>query len=225
VADRSARPGSEFLWRHIAIEGPVGVGKTTLARLLGVRLGAELLLEQPDDNPFLAKFYAEGRGYAFQTQLFFLFQRIEQYRALAEPGMFSPRIVSDFMFAKDALFARLTLSDAEFALYQTIEAQAAPPVPQPDLVIWLRAGTPTLQERIARRGRLMEREIASDYLERLAGAYADYFSRSPQIPLLAVDTERFDPLGQPAHLERLIAAISRFRGPREALDPPPTIPA
>ncbi len=211
-------------FRHIAIEGAVGAGKTTLARALAAHWGAELLLEQPDENPFLAKFYAEGSGYAFQTQLFFLFQRIEQYRALAEPGMFAPRIVSDFMFAKDALFARLTLSDDEFSLYQKIQAQAAPPVPAPDLVIWLRAGTPTLLERIDRRGRPMERDIDPAYVQRLADAYGEYFAQHPQVRVLAVETDHFDAAAVPGDLLRLVRAITHFQGPRETLDPPPTIP-
>ena len=124
--------------RHIAIEGPIGAGKSTLASLLAPPLGAELLLERPHDNPFLKDFYVDGGRYAFQTQLFFLFQRVELTRSLAQPGMFAPLIVSDFTLEKDRLFARLTLSDEEYRLYSMIHEQVAPKLPTPDLVIWLR---------------------------------------------------------------------------------------
>lgn len=204
-------------FRHIAIEGPIGVGKSSLARRLGAHLGAELLLEKPEENPFLARFYADGSRYALQTQLFFLFQRVEQYRALAQPGMFTPRIVSDFMFAKDALFARLTLSDEEYRLYLQIHRQVAPQLPPPELVIWLQAGPPALQQRIRRRGIGMEQAIPDAYLERLSAAYAEHFEREPGLPVLAVDTEGFHPAGVPADFERLLAALQAFRGPRETL--------
>jgi deoxyguanosine kinase len=218
-------PLSTPRWRHVAIEGAVGAGKTTLAQLLADAWDAELLLERPQDNPFLARFYAEGSGYALQTQLFFLFQRVAQYRALTEPGMFAPRIVSDFMFAKDELFARLTLSDDEYALYRQIQAHAAPAVPPPDLVIWLRASLPVLMERIARRDRVMERGIDPGYVQRLSSAYDEHFARNAHCPVLAIDTDRFDPVSRPADLQRLLLAIERFKGPRETLDPPPTIAA
>ena len=204
-------------WRHIAIEGPIGVGKTTLARLLAPPLGAALLLERPQDNPFLERFYADPQRHAMSTQLCFLFQRIEQYRELAQPGIFTPRIVSDFMFAKDALFAQLTLSDDELRLYHRIHAELAPRLPQPDLVIWLRADVPTLLRRIAGRGRAMEHAIDAAYLERLAAAYADYFEHAPQLPVLAIDSEGFDPLARPQDLQRLHDAIDAFEGPRAEL--------
>ncbi len=122
---------------HIAIEGPIGVGKSSLARKLSAHLGSELLLEKADDNPFLERFYADMAGYAFQTQLFFLFQRLKQRRALSQPGMFSHGIVSDFMFAKDAIFARMNLSDDEYGLYAQMYAHAAAQLPPPDLIVWL----------------------------------------------------------------------------------------
>ena len=146
-------------FRHIAIEGPIGVGKSSLARRLATHLGAELMLEQPAENPFLPRFYADMPSYALQTQLFFLFQRLKQLQSLAQPSMFSSTIVSDFMFAKDALFARLTLSDDEHRLYTQMHAQIAPQLPEPDLVIWLQASAPTLLRRIRRRGTGMEQGI------------------------------------------------------------------
>jgi deoxyadenosine/deoxycytidine kinase len=212
-------------FRHIAIEGPIGAGKSTLASLLAPPLGAELLLERPHENPFLKNFYVDGARYAFQTQLFFLFQRIDQYRTLTQPGMFAPPIVSDFMFDKDRLFARLTLSDEEFRLYSLIHAQTAPRVPAPDLVIWLDGPTVALRERILRRGRAMERRIESEYLHAVAEAYGEYFDGQPTLPVLIVDIDRFDPMRRPADLRRLIERIADFRGPRESFEAPPTIRA
>ena len=147
-AHDAARPGldpprvmSERLgrYRHIAIEGPIGAGKTTLAGRLADHLGAELMLEQPAENPFLWRFYQDRAGYAFQTQLFFLFQRERQMRTLSQPSMFSQTVVSDFMFAKDALFARLNLSDEEYRLYAQMHQPIAAQLREPDLVLWLQA--------------------------------------------------------------------------------------
>jgi deoxyadenosine/deoxycytidine kinase len=210
-------------YRHIAIEGPIGAGKTTLASLLAPQLGAELLLERPHENPFLKDFYIDGPRYAFQTQLFFLFQRVEQYRALTQPGMFVPLVVSDFMFDKDRLFARLTLSDEEFRLYTQIHQQSAPRVPPPDLVIWLDGPTVMLRERIQRRGRPMERRIETEYLHALAEAYGAYFEENPELPVLMVDIDRFDPLRRPGDVALLVKRIAEFRGPREIWEAPPTI--
>ncbi len=211
--------------RHIAIEGPIGAGKSTLASLLAPPLGAELLLERPHENPFLKNFYVDGARYAFQTQLFFLFQRIEQYRVLTQPGMFMPLVVSDFMFDKDRLFARLTLSDEEFRLYSQIHAQMAPHAPQPDLVIWLDGPTVVLRERIQRRGRPMERRIESEYLHALGEAYGAYFDAHPNLPVLMIDVDHFDPLRRPGDVQRLVERIARFEGPRESWEAPPTIVA
>src|SRR5512143_1472056 len=207
-------PGMKRL-RHIAIEGPIGAGKSTLASLLAPPLGAELVLERPHENPFLKDFYVDGPRYAFQTQLFFLFQRVELTRSLAQPGMFAPLVVSDFMLDKDRLFARLTLSDAEYRLYSMIHDQVAPRLPTPDLVIWLDGPMVVLRDRIRRRGRATERRIESEYLRAVADAYGQYFDTRTDLPLLVVDIDRFDPLRKPSDLQYLIERISRFEGPRE----------
>lgn len=202
-------------FRHIAIEGPIGVGKTSLARRLASTLGAELLLERPDENPFLERFYADMEGYALQAQLAFLFQRLKQLRLAAQPGMFSPGLVSDYIFAKDALFARLTLSDEEYRIYAGMYAQAAPQVPVPDLVIWLQASPATLLARIRRRAIPMELAIDAAYLRRLCDLYVEFFHTFADAPVLAIGTESFNPADRDDHFAALVKRIAGFRGPRE----------
>lgn len=206
--------------RHIVVEGPIGVGKSSLAKRLAAQLGLEPLLERPEDNPFLARYYADGSRYALQTQLVFLFQRLEQLRELAQPGMFERGTVTDFMFGKDALFAALTLDADEHRLYTQIHAQVAPPtLPHADLVIWLQATPATLVERIRGRGIAMEQGLAEADLQRLADAYAAHFEREQEAPLLVVDTEAFHPAANDADFARLLRRIASFRGPRESFDP------
>lgn len=202
-------------FRHIVVDGPIGVGKTSLARRLAARLGAELLLEQADENPFLARFYADMPGYAFQTQLFFLFQRLRQCRAAAQPGMFARGLIADFLFAKDALFARLTLDDDEYRLYARMYAQVAPQVAAPDLVVWLQASPATLLQRIRRRGLRMEQDITEAYLQRLCDAYVEHFHADVGAPVLGIGTEAFNPAEVDADFERLVERIAAFRGRRE----------
>lgn len=206
-------------FRHIVVEGPIGVGKSTLARRLATHLGARLLLERPEDNPFLVRFYAEGARHALPTQLVFLLQRVDQLRDLEQPGVFEPAVVSDFLFAKDDLFARLTLADDEYRLYAQIHAQVARRVVEPDLVIWLQASAPTLQSRIRQRGIAMEQRIAESWLARLAQGYAELFERYEGAPVLAIDTEYFNPAARNADFELLLKRLASFRGPREFFDP------
>jgi deoxyguanosine kinase len=206
-------------FRHIAVEGPIGAGKTTLAQLLAARIGAELLLEQPAENPFLGRFYADMPGYAFQTQLFFLFQRERQVRGIAQSSMFGQGVVSDFMFAKDAIFAKLTLSDEEYRLYAQMHAPIAAQLREPDLVLWLQARPETLLARLRRRGIAMEQQIELDYLERLADAYIEHFESYAGAPVFAIDAEAFNPIAREADLTGLIADLGRFDGRRGSLVP------
>ncbi len=201
-------------FRHIALEGPIGVGKSTLTRRLAAQLGAETLMEQAEENPYLERFYGDATGYAFQTQVFFLFQRVKQVRALAQPGMFAQGIVSDFMFAKDALFARMNLSDEEYKLYGQMYTQLAPQVPQPDLVIWLQASPTTLLQRIRRRAITMEQRIDIPYLQRLCDAYAAFFAGFDDAPVLVIDTDHFNPLERDADFRTLLDKLDVFEGRR-----------
>lgn len=205
-------------YRHIAVEGAIGVGKTTLARRLAQALGARLLLEKPEDNPFLAKYYADPARYALPTQLSFLFQRAEQAGELMQAGIFASLVVSDFMFAKDRLFAQLTLSDDEYKLYERISADVAPPTPPPDLVVWLRAPATVLLERVLRRGRAMEQGLQSDRLQQLDQHYAAFFARETSLPVLAVETAHADYEHSDAALNALVQRIEAFDGTRAAFD-------
>ena len=217
-------PAALRRFRTIAIEGPIGVGKSTLARRLAALLGADLLLEQPQENPFLDRFYEDMPGYAFQTQLAFLFQRAKQMQAAAQPGMFANAVVSDFLFEKDAIFARLNLSDDEFRLYSQMYAQVAPQVREPDLVIWLQAAPPTLLRRIRQRAIPMEQGIAPDYLQRLCDAYVEYFHAYRGAPVLAIGTERFNPVDRDGDFAVLLDRLAAFKGPREFFETHVEIP-
>jgi deoxyadenosine/deoxycytidine kinase len=198
--------------RHIAVEGPIGVGKTTLAELLAKEQGARLIREQPDDNPFLASFYKDPRRNAMSTQLFYLLQRYQQQGDMAQGDLFAPGgIVSDYLFSKDRLFAALTLSDDEMALYERIYQLLRPRVATPDLVVYLQARTPVLLERIRKRGRAAEKPIRAEYVEDVARAYSEFFFHYAEGPLLIVDASELDFESNPEHWADLLAVIRRTR--------------
>jgi len=202
-------------YRYIVVEGPIGAGKTSLARLLAEKSGSTPLLEDPGANPFLPGFYEDQARYALPTQLFFLFQRIQQIRALSQADLFRRATVADFMLDKDPLFARLTLNDDELSLYQQIYAQMKPQAAVPDLVIYLQASTETLIERVKRRAVDYERAISEDYLLRLAETYARFFYQYDAAPVLIVNSERLNFVDTPADFDLLLQRIAAMRGARE----------
>jgi deoxyguanosine kinase len=202
-------------YRYVVVEGPIGAGKTSLATRLAVRWSAHTLLEQPEANPFLARFYRDGARYALATQLFFLFQRVNQLAEVKQPDLFRAVVVSDFLLDKDPLFARLTLADDEFALYQQILEQLRPRTPTPDLVIYLQAPTETLIERVHRRGNPIESGISESYLRALSEAYARFFHQYDEAPVLIVNAEHLNPIERDADFGLLLERIDRLRGRRE----------
>jgi len=201
--------------RYLVVEGPIGCGKTSLAQKLGARLGANLMLEDPKANPFLPLFYRDMRRHAFPAQLFFLFQRVGQLEALKQPDLFEKPTVADFTLAKDPLFARLTLDDAEYQLYSRIYEHVKPQAPTPDLVVYLQASVDTLIARVKRRGTPMESGIEEDYLRRLSEAYTRFFLEYTDSPLLIVNTERLNFVDSSEHLDLLVERIQAVRGGRE----------
>jgi deoxyguanosine kinase len=198
--------------RYIAVEGPIGVGKSTLAELLAVELGARLVLEQPDDNPFLGAFYREPKRHAMSTQLFYLLQRYQQQGEMGQGDLFvRGGMVADYLFAKDRLFASLTLSDDEMALYERIYQLLRPRIVTPDLVIYLKARTSVLMDRIRRRGRPAEKPIRGEYVEEVAGAYSEFFFHYSDGPLLIVDTSEIDFAANLEHRNELFSVIRHTR--------------
>ena len=204
---RSARP------RYIAVEGPIGCGKTSLAEILAESMSARLVLdERPQLNPFLGAFYRDRERHAMSTQLFFLLQRSAQQGELAQGDLFSRGgVVSDYLFAKDRLFASLNLSDDEMALYDRIYQMLKPRTVTPDLVVYLQARTDVLLERIRKRGRPEEKPIRADYVEEVARTYAEFFFGYAEGPLLIVNASDIDFVGDAQHRAELVGVIKNAR--------------
>jgi deoxyguanosine kinase len=209
--------------RFIVIEGPIGVGKTSLATRLAESFKGEVLLEQVEENPFLERFYRSGRSEALPAQLFFLFHRARQLEELRQSDLFSPVRVADYHFAKDRLFAEINLDREELDLYDKIRDKLQVDMPVPDLVIYLQASVDALMRRILRRGRPYERTIDRQYLEKLTEAYARYFHSYDDSPLLIVNASSIDPIQNDADYEQLFQQIRRTTGGRHFFNPAATV--
>jgi deoxyadenosine/deoxycytidine kinase len=201
--------------RYVVVEGPIGVGKTSLARKLAERLQADLLLERPEDNPFLARFYQNMERYALPTQLFFLFQRMNQLAAVPVEGHLERCTVSDFLLDKDPLFAALNLPEEELVLYEEVRSRLKPQARRPDLVIYLQAEPDTLAERVRRRNVEAERKIGEPYLARVAERYARYFHAYDASPLFIVNADSLNPVDEPGDFELLLERLNGMRSYRE----------
>lgn len=215
----SEKPLASIPHRLIVIEGPIGVGKTSLARRLARSFGSELILEQAEENPFLERFYKNPRAAALQTQLFFLFQRTRQLEDIRQHDLFDTVRVADYLIEKDRLFARLTLDDEEFALYDQVYARLAVDAPAPDLVIYLQAPVDVLLERIERRGIRYEQHMDRDYLEKLQEAYARFFHEYDASPLLIVNASQADFVSNEQDYTQLLEQIGRIRRGRHFYNP------
>jgi deoxyadenosine/deoxycytidine kinase len=197
--------------RYVVVEGVIGAGKTSLARLLSERLQAKLVLEEVEENPFLKDFYRDRARYAFQTQMHFLFSRYQQQRNLGQTDLFSDKLVADYLFQKDRIFASLNLVDKELSLYERLVGWLEMDVIKPDIVVYLQASTDTLMERIMRRDRSFERDMDRDYIERLNEAYNHFFFHYHDTPLLVVNTNPIDFVNQPDDFEDLLKRILSHR--------------
>lgn len=205
----------------IVVEGPIGVGKTSLARRLARSFGSELLLEGADENPFLERFYKKPKEAALPTQLFFLFQRARQMQELRQADMFRPVRVSDFLIEKDRLFAELTLEDDEFDLYEQVYENMTMDAPQPDLVIYLQAPVEVLLNRISKRGHDFERNISAAYLQRLNDSYTRFFHQYSDAPLLIVNASELDFVNNAQDYETLLERVKTVRSGRHFFNPQP----
>lgn len=209
--------------RFIVVEGPIGVGKTTLARRLADTFGSELLLEGAEENPFLERFYEDPRAGALPTQMFFLFQRAQQLQELRQADMFEPVRVADFMMEKDRMFAHLTLDEDELRLYDQAYEHVTLDAPLPDLVIYLQAPVGVLSERISRRGRASEQYISDEYLEQVADSYARFFHSYTSSPLLIVNAAEIDLVKGDDDYDALLRQIRTVTSGRHYYNPMPSI--
>ncbi len=201
--------------KHIAIEGPIGIGKTTLSHALADKLQADILLEQIDDNPFIGLFYEDPARHALPVQLSFLFSRLKQWQALHQQQLFQQGLITDYIFAKDRLFATVTLSDAELALYDQVLRAVAVDLPRPDLVIYLQSDADVIMQRIKKRNRSFEQSLGSDYLKRIIAAYDQFFFHYQETPLLIVQTDKLNFAEKPDDIDALLARITAMRSGTE----------
>lgn len=206
---------------YIVVEGPIGVGKTTLARRLAESFGSELVLEAPEENPFLARFYGNPRRHALPTQLFFLLQRARQLQELRQSDLFNPVRVADFLLEKDRLFAALTLAADELDLYERVYGQVIDFAPAPDLVIYLQAPVPVLMERIVQRGIPYEMDLEPAYLQRVAEAYTAFFHDYSAAPLLIVNATDIDLAHSEQDYALLLEHVRTLRRGRHYFNPLP----
>lgn len=193
--------------QYVAIEGTIGVGKTSLANLFSEKLRAKLILEAFEDNPFLTDFYEDPESNAFQTQLWFLLQRYQQQQELRQVDMFQNLVVTDYMFVKDRLFAALNLNEKEMSLYDSVAKMMEKNIIHPDLVIFLQADTETLMKNISKRGRDFEKNMSEDYIDALNQVYNEYFFRYQETPLIIINTNNIDFVQNPGDLEEMIGYI------------------
>jgi len=207
--------------KFVVVEGPIGVGKTTLARRLADSFGSELLLEGAEENPFLDRFYQDPKSAALQTQLFFLFQRGRQVQAIKQDDLFQPVRVADFIMEKDRLFAELTLDEEEYKLYQQVYAHMTVDAPRPDLVIYLQAPVDILLQRIGQRGRRFEKYMEPEYLRRLNEAYAEFFYHYNQSPLLIVNAAEMNFAHNEDDYRLLLDRVYKIRSGRHYFNPTP----
>ena len=208
---------------YIAIEGPIGVGKTTLARNLASLFNYDLLQEMPEENPFLARFYEDPKSVALQTQLFFLFQRAGQIQQLRQEDMFSPRRIADFMIEKDQLFAQVALDDAEYTIYKQVYERLTLDAPEPDLVIYLQAPLDVLQARVRSRGNPIEKNISDEYLQTLNEAYTQFFHFYDRAPLLIVNAQDLNLADNRSHFQQLVEHIITIKSGRHYYNPVPVL--
>jgi deoxyadenosine/deoxycytidine kinase len=200
-------------WRYIVVEGVIGVGKTSLAKLLAARTSARLNLEVVEENPFLSRFYQDRAAFAFQTQIFFLLSRFRQQQRIVQHDLFQRILVADYLFAKDRIFANLNLSDDELTLYNQLATILEQRVLKPDLVIYLQGRTEILMQRIRMRGRSYEQDLDREYLDALAGAYSYFFHHYKDSALLVVNTDELDFVGVPRDFDLLYEQLAeRFTG-------------
>ena len=205
--------------RFIAVEGAIGAGKTSLVNLLEQQYGARVILEENDSNPFIAKFYEDQETYSFQTQIFFLLSRYNQYMELAQRDLFNSVVVIDYLFQRDKIFAQLNLEDHEYRLYEQIYNLISSKAPKPDLVIFLQASTEVLLERVSKRGREYESFMDPDYLDSVNKAFNNFFFYYSDTPILVINTNEIDFVEKKCDLEELINKVNSHKIGREYYNP------